>query len=107
FQCFFTTGAELTGPWCPASPIFNAADVVDSRYVDDTIPQQLLLEPYPEFDGGFEGLPTLNANSWYHSLQIRFQKRASHYISLEETTRSPRLPTIPFLGGMPGWATCT
>jgi hypothetical protein len=83
FQCFFTTGAALTGPWCPASPIFNAADVVDSRYIDDTIPQQLLLEPYPQFDGGFEGLPTLNANSWYNSVQIRFQKRASHYISFE------------------------
>jgi hypothetical protein len=83
FQCFFTTGAALTGSWCPASPIFNAADVADSRYVDPTIPQQLLLEPYPQFDGGFEGLPTLNANSWYHSLQIRFQKRASHYISFE------------------------
>jgi Carboxypeptidase regulatory-like domain/TonB dependent receptor-like, beta-barrel len=83
FQCFFTTPAALTGPWCPASPIFNATDVADSRYVDDTIPQQLLLEPYPQFDGGFEGLPTLNANSWYHSLQIRFQKRASHYISFE------------------------
>jgi hypothetical protein len=83
FQCFFTTGATLTGSWCPASPIFNAADVTDSRYVDDTIPQQLLLEPYPQFDGGFEGLPTLNANSWYNSLQIRFQKRASHYISFE------------------------
>jgi len=83
FQCFFTTSAALTGPWCPANPIFNAADVADSRYVDDTIPQQLLLEPYPQFDGGFEGLPTLNANSWYHSVQIRFQRRASHYISFE------------------------
>jgi hypothetical protein len=83
FQCFFTSAAAVTGSWCPSSPIFNAADVTDSRYVDDTIPQQLLLEPYPQFDGGFEGLPTLNANSWYHSLQIRFQKRASHYISFE------------------------
>ena len=83
FQCFFTTSAALTGLWCPASPIFDARDVSDSRYVDDTIPQQLLLEPHPQFDGGFEGLPTLNANSWYHSLQIRFQKRASHYISFE------------------------
>jgi Carboxypeptidase regulatory-like domain/TonB dependent receptor len=83
FQCFFTTGAAVTGPWCPASPIFSAADVTDSRYIDPTIPQQLLLEPFPQFDGGFEGLPTLNANSWYHSLQIRFQKRASHYISFE------------------------
>lgn len=83
FQCFFTTGAALTGPWCPSNPTFDAADVSDSRYIDDTIPQQLLLEPFPQFDGGFEGLPTLNANSWYHSLQIRFQKRASHYISFE------------------------
>src|SRR5438270_3970525 len=83
FQCFFTTGAALTGSWCPASPIFSAADVADSRYVDDTIPQQLLLEPYPQFDGGFEGLPKLIATSWYNSLQIRFQKRASHYISFE------------------------
>ncbi len=83
FQCFFTAGAALTGSWCPANPVFNAADVADSRYLDPTIPQQLLLEPYPQFDGGFEGLPTLNANSWYHSLQIRFQKRASHYISFE------------------------
>jgi hypothetical protein len=83
FQCFFTSGAALMGSWCPPSPIFNAADVADSRYIDDSIPQQLLLEPYPQFDGGFEGLPTLNANSWYHSLQVRFQKRASHYISFE------------------------
>ena len=83
FQCFFTAGAALQGSWCPASPIFKAADVSDSRYIDATIPQQLLLEPYPQFDGGFEGLPTLNANSWYHSLQVRFQKRASHYVSFE------------------------
>ena len=83
FQCFFTTGAAVTGPWCPASPIFDAADVTDSRYIDPTIPQQLLLEPFPQFDGGFEGLPKLIANSWYHSLQIRFQKRASRYISFE------------------------
>jgi hypothetical protein len=44
FQCFFTTVAA-PGSWCPASPIFNPADVADSRYVDPTIPQQLLLEP--------------------------------------------------------------
>ncbi|MGH9493694.1 MAG: carboxypeptidase regulatory-like domain-containing protein [Candidatus Sulfotelmatobacter sp.] len=83
FQCFFTAAATVTGSWCPATPTFNAADVADSRYVDDTIPQQLLLEPYPQFDGGFEGLPKLIATSWYHSLQIRFQKRASHYLAFE------------------------
>ncbi|MBZ5623750.1 MAG: carboxypeptidase regulatory-like domain-containing protein, partial [Acidobacteriia bacterium] len=84
FQCFFLSPAAMTGPWCPENgPIFNQADVADSRYLDADIPQYLLLLPYPQFDGGFEGLPTLNANSWYHSLQIRFQKRASHYISFE------------------------
>ena len=82
FQCFFTTVAAPAA-YCPAKPLFNPADVADSRYLDAEIPQGLLLEPFPQFDGGFEGLPTLNANSWYNSLQIRFQKRASHYISFE------------------------
>jgi len=54
----------LAASYCPASPIFNPADVADSATANDTIPQSLLLEPYPQFDGGFEGLPTLNANSW-------------------------------------------
>jgi len=81
FQSCFTSAAAPTS-YCP-SPMFNQADVADSRYIDAEIPQSLLLEPFPQFDGGFEGLPTLNANSWYHSLQIRFQKRASHYISFE------------------------
>ena len=81
FQCFFTHEPTQN---CPnPTPMFDAADVAGSRYLDDTIPQSLLLEPYPQFDGGFEGLPPLNATSWYHSLQIRFQKRASHYISFE------------------------
>jgi len=82
FQCFFTTVAS-PGSWCPATPIFNAADVADSQYVGDTIPQVNLLRPYPQFDGGFAGLPRLIATSWYNSLQIRFQKRASHYLSFE------------------------
>jgi hypothetical protein len=82
FQCFFTTVASPAS-YCPAAPIFNAADVVDSQYVNDLIPQANLLRPYPQFDGGFAGLPRFIATSWYNSLQIRFQKRASHYISFE------------------------
>jgi carboxypeptidase family protein/TonB-dependent receptor-like protein len=82
FQCFFTTVATPAS-YCPASPIFNSADVADSIYLNDTIPQINLLRPYPQFDGSFEGLPKLIAASWYNSLQIRFQKRASHYISFE------------------------
>jgi len=59
---------------------FNAPD---SIYVDPTIPLINLLRPYPQFDGAFEGLPLLEAQSYYNALQIRFQKRASHYISFE------------------------
>jgi hypothetical protein len=82
FQCFFATVAAPAS-YCPANPIFNPADVADSLYVQDQIPQGLLLHPYPQFAGGFSGLPRLIATSWYNSLQIRFQKRASHYISFE------------------------
>jgi hypothetical protein len=49
------------------------------------LPTQLsnLLRPYPQFPGTFQGLPNFGANSWYNSMQIRFQKRANHYISFE------------------------
>jgi len=82
FQCFFVTVASPAS-YCPPSPIFNPADVVDSRYLDDTIPEANLLRPFPQFDGGFAGLPLMIATSWYNSLQIRFQKHTSHYISFE------------------------
>lgn len=82
FQCFFTTVAAPPS-YCPATPVFAQGDVLDSRYVDPEIPQINLLRPYPQFDGSFEGLPRPIATSWYNSLQIRFQKRASHYVSFE------------------------
>jgi hypothetical protein len=82
FQCFFVTGAS-SASYCPPTAIFNQADVVDSIYLDPQIPQINLLRPYPQFDGAFEGLPLLAASSWYNSLQIRFQRRMSHYVSFE------------------------
>lgn len=82
FQCFFTAVAAPAS-YCPATPIFNPGDVADSVYVNDQIPQINLLRPYPQFDGSFEGLPKLIAQSWYNSLQVRFQKRAGHYVSFE------------------------
>jgi len=54
-----------------------------SIYNDDTIPLINLLRPFPQFDGPFSGLTRLSATSFYNSMQIRFQKRASHYISFE------------------------
>ena len=79
FQCFFTTVAS-PGSYCPSTPTFN---VPDSVYNNDEIPRINLMRPYPQFDGSFEGLPLLAANSWYNSLQVRFQKRTSHYLSFE------------------------
>jgi hypothetical protein len=79
FRCLFTT-ADAQGNSCSAPPIFNELDTV---YNDPTIPRINLLRPYPQFDGVFTGLPLLAATSWYHSLQVRFQKRTSHYLSFE------------------------
>jgi hypothetical protein len=68
--CFYNAGPQ----------IFNEPD---SQYGNSTLPLANLLRPYPQFDGDFEGLPKLVANSWYNSLQIRFQKRTTHHISFE------------------------
>jgi len=62
------------------SAIFNEPT---SIYNDDTIPLINLLRPFPQFDGPFSGLTRLSAVSFYNSLQVRFQKRPSHYISFE------------------------
>ncbi len=55
----------------------------DSLYNDPQIPLINVLRPYPQFDGYFEGLPLLEASSFYNALQIRFQKHTSHYIGFE------------------------
>ena len=71
----------------PFQPLFNGPNAMfnepDSIYNDPEISQLNLLRPYPQFDGSFSGLPLLGANAWYHAVQIRFSKRASHYISFE------------------------
>jgi hypothetical protein len=54
-----------------------------SIYNDAQIPLINLLRPFPQFDGNFSGLTRLAASASYNSLQVRFQKRASHYISFE------------------------
>lgn len=66
---------------------YNAGNAIfnepDSQYGNSTLPLINLLRPYPQFDGDFEGLPVLEAASWYNSLQFRFQKRTTHGISFE------------------------
>ena len=74
FQSLFS---QLPGQ--PA-PIFN---VPSSIYNNAQIPLINLLHPFPQFDGAFSGLTLLAASATYNSLQVRFQKRPSHYISFE------------------------
>jgi Carboxypeptidase regulatory-like domain/TonB dependent receptor len=62
------------------SAIFNEPA---SQYSLQQVPLINLLRPYPQFNGTFQGLPNFGANSWYNSMQVRFQKRASHYVSFE------------------------
>jgi len=71
----------------PFQPLFSGPSATfnepDSLYNNAQIPLINLLRPYPQFDGPFEGLPLLEGESFYNALQIRFEKRASHYISFE------------------------
>ena len=69
----------------PFQPLFSGPNAIfnepDSQYNNDQIPLINLLRPYPQFDGPFEGLPLLSASSFYNALQLRFEKKASHYVS--------------------------
>ena len=76
--CSLFSGTQCTFSAGPA--IFNEPD---SQYGNAMLPLINLLRPYPQFDGDFEGLPLLEAASWYNSLQIRFQKKTTHGISFE------------------------
>lgn len=71
----------------PFQPLFVGPGAIfnepDSIYNDAQIPEINLLRNFPQFDGSFSGLTRLTAQSTYDSLQVRFQKRASHYISFE------------------------
>jgi len=71
----------------PFQPLFTGPNAIfnepDSQYSNPHIPLINLLRPFPQFDGSFEGLPLLSASSFYNALQLRFEKRASHYISFE------------------------
>ena len=70
----------------PFLPLFKGPNAIfsepDSLYNNATIPRINLLRPYPQFNGGFEGLYSFDANARYNSLQLRFEKRYSHGLNL-------------------------
>lgn len=58
-------------------------DEPTSLYNNAQIPLINVLRPFPQFDGEFSSLALLAASASYNSLQMRFQKHASHYLSFE------------------------
>jgi hypothetical protein len=86
------------------SPIFN--EPAAPQYNNSQIPLLNLLRPFPQFDGTFEGLPNFGAESFYNSLQVRFQKRRSHYVSFEgnytlsKATDNSSAGANSFVGGL-------
>ena len=77
-----------------------------SAYTQPTVPLQTLLRPYPQFNGTFQGLPNFGADSWYNAMQVRFQKRANHYVSFEgnytfsKSTDDSSIGFNAFVGGL-------
>ena len=71
----------------PFQPLFTGPKAIfnepDSIYNNPTIPLLNLLRPYPQFDGEYDGLPKLAANSRYDSLQLRFEKNAGKYFTFQ------------------------
>jgi hypothetical protein len=63
----------------PFQPLFKGPNAIfnepDTIYNEAEIPLINLLRPYPQFDGAFTGRPLLIANSWYNSMQFRFERR--------------------------------
>ena len=50
----------------------------DSVYAQPQIQQIDLLRPYPQFPGPYEGFAYFTANSWYNSMQVKYEKRYSN-----------------------------
>ncbi len=86
-DCASPSDALATQVSNPFKPLFQGANAIfnepSSIYNDDTIPLINLLRPFPQFDGQFSSLTALAASASYNSLQMRFQKRTSHYVSFE------------------------
>lgn len=81
-----TLAGLVNNPFQPLFDITNPNHIFNepsSIYNNNQIPEINLLRPFPQFDGQFSGLTLLGASAIYHSLQVRFQKRPSHYVSFE------------------------
>lgn len=93
FQPFFTgPGATYNEP--------------TSIYNEDQVSLYYLLRPFPQFAGSFQALPNFGADSWYNSMQVRFEKRMNHYFSFQgnytysKATDTSSVGANAFVGGL-------
>jgi hypothetical protein len=81
---------EVSNPFYPLLPKTNLAGT--------TVPRSQLLRPYPHFSGATSGQNL--GYSWYHSMQIRFEKRFAQGLSASLSyTWSKLMEAISFQNG--------
>jgi hypothetical protein len=79
--------------------IFNQpSSLYSAPNTNGSIPLIYMLRPNPQFTGDFEGLPLLEASSWYNSMQVRFQKRTTHHVSFEGSYTVSKLTDYSSVG---------
>lgn len=70
----------------PFYPFFVGPNAIfnqpDSVYAQPTTQAINLLRPYPQFPGAYEGYAEFVANSWYNSLQLKYEKRYSYGLNI-------------------------
>ena len=64
-----------------ANPFYGLPEFAGSNLTGRTVSRSQLLRPYPHFTG--VGSTTSTGFSWYHSLQVRAEKRFSHGYTLQ------------------------
>lgn len=66
-----------------ANPFFGIAEFAGTGRANQRIGRSELLRPYPQFGAITVDLPT--GFAWYHSMQVRAEKRMSHGLTFQST----------------------
>jgi hypothetical protein len=70
----------------PFYPLFVGPHAIfnepDSVYAQPMVQHIDLLRPYPQFPGVYEGFAEFVANSWYNSMQVKYEKRYSYGLNV-------------------------
>ncbi|WP_031496351.1 carboxypeptidase-like regulatory domain-containing protein [Bryobacter aggregatus] len=87
-----------------ANPFASVITNSQSRLSQTTIPRSVLLRPFPQYDGGVSGNSPSRANSIYHSMQLRFEKRFSKgFSALAHYTWAKSIDDTALTNGNVSW----